>query len=162
MPFLLNTPGQASLRKGRRSLSGQAYFLTFTTHRRERVFRDWEPGAAMSRLVSEPSTWPKARLMAWVLMPDHWHGLLVLECSGELSKVVGQAKGATASSFNLMTGRTGALWSRGFHDRAIRNDECLRAVARYLVGNPLRAGLADRAGNYPFWDAAWLTDTSLL
>ena len=42
------------------------------------------------------------------------------------------------------------------HDRAVRHDHDLRALARYVIGNPLRAGLCDRIGDYPFWDAAWL------
>jgi len=37
-----------------------------------------------------------------------------------------------------------------------RCDEGLRAVARYVIANPVRAGLAERVGDYPFWDAVWL------
>jgi hypothetical protein len=29
-------------------------------------------------------------------------------------------------------------------------------VARYVVMNPVRAGLVSRVGDYPFWDAAWI------
>ncbi|MBB5859537.1 hypothetical protein GGR69_001194 [Xanthomonas arboricola] len=29
-------------------------------------------------------------------------------------------------------------------------------MARYLIANPLRAGLVARVGDYPFWDAIWL------
>jgi hypothetical protein len=29
-------------------------------------------------------------------------------------------------------------------------------VARYIVANPLRAGLVSRVGHYPFWNAVWL------
>ena len=42
------------------------------------------------------------------------------------------------------------------HDRALRRDEDLLAVARYIVANPLRAGLVRRVGDYPLWDAVWL------
>ena len=162
MPYVLSSPGQKSLRIGRRSLPGHAYFLTFVAQRRKPFFGDWAPGAAMSRHVSNPEHWPCSRLMAWVLMPDHWHGLVVLETHGDLAKVVGHAKGVTAAKFNRDTGRSGALWARGFHDRAVRSEEGLREAARYLVANPLRAGLVGQIGDYPFWDAAWLTDDTPL
>ncbi|MBB4592801.1 hypothetical protein FHR61_000481 [Xanthomonas arboricola] len=42
------------------------------------------------------------------------------------------------------------------HDRALRKDDDLRIVARYLIANPLRAGMVERVGDYPFWDAIWL------
>jgi putative transposase len=48
------------------------------------------------------------------------------------------------------------LWQKGYHDRAIRREEDLLAVARYIVANPLRAGLVKRVGDYPLWDAVWL------
>ncbi len=42
----------------------------------------------------------------------------------------------------------------------LRNDEDLTTVARYLIANPVRAGLVDRAGMYPFWDAVWVGEDS--
>jgi hypothetical protein len=38
----------------------------------------------------------------------------------------------------------------------LRRDEDLRAVARYVILNPVRAGLVQRVGDYPHWDAVWL------
>ena len=52
--------------------------------------------------------------------------------------------------------RWAKVWQKGFHDHAIRRDEDIKAVARYIIANPLRAGMVDRIGDYPFWDAVWL------
>ncbi len=49
-----------------------------------------------------------------------------------------------------------ALWQKGFHDRALRREEDLVTVARYVVANPLRAGLVEKLGDYPLWDAIWV------
>jgi len=160
MVFTLKTRGECALRLGRRSIPGHAYFVTFTACRRRPWFSDWENGCTMSALLASPSRWPDAELLAWVLMPDHWHGLLVLTGEGPLHKVLKRAKGASARAFNLQLQRTGSVWAPGFHDRALRSHENLRAAARYLVGNPLRAGLVERVGDYPFWDATWLQDDS--
>jgi putative transposase len=32
----------------------------------------------------------------------------------------------------------------------------MTSIARYIVANPLRAGLVERLGDYPHWDAVWL------
>jgi hypothetical protein len=48
------------------------------------------------------------------------------------------------------------IWQAGFHDRAMRKEENLQAFARYIVANPVRAGLVNRVGDYPHWDAMWL------
>jgi len=48
------------------------------------------------------------------------------------------------------------LWQKGYFDRALRREEDLKAMARYIVANPLRAGLVEHIGQYPLWDAIWL------
>ena len=65
-------------------------------------------------------------------------------------------KGRSAISINRVLGNQGQLWQKGFHDRAIRKEEDLQAIARYVVANPLRACLVDKIGDYPLWDAIWL------
>lgn len=47
-------------------------------------------------------------------------------------------------------------WQKGFHDRAVRQDEDIRAIARYRVMNPVRAGIVERIWDYPLWDAVWV------
>ena len=98
-----------------------------------------------------------AQTLAYVLMPDHLHWLLTLDDANKLSTAVGRMKGATAREMNLLMSRQGQLvWQKGFHDHAIRGEEDIRDVARYMVANPLRAGLVKHVGDYPWWDAVWL------
>jgi putative transposase len=48
------------------------------------------------------------------------------------------------------------LWQDGYYDRALRKEEDLQQIARYIVANPLRAKLVNKIGDYPLWDAVWL------
>jgi REP element-mobilizing transposase RayT len=48
------------------------------------------------------------------------------------------------------------LWQKGFHDRALRREDDLAEVARYVVSNPVRAGLVSKTGAYSHWDAIWV------
>jgi REP element-mobilizing transposase RayT len=152
----LQKPGYRSLRAGRCSETNRAYLLTTVTHRREPLFRDWEPASTMSRLIASPDTWPGGQVACWILMPDHWHGVVVLTGGASIAQLMNRAKGSSAFRFNQRMGRTGRVWADGFHDRAIRRDEDLVSVARYVVANPVRAGLVGSVAAYPFWDACWV------
>jgi REP element-mobilizing transposase RayT len=120
------------------------------------TFAEPEAAFAVARRIGESATWLDARLLCWVLMPDHWHGLIELGDRFDLPRVLNRFKASTALEANRSVGRIGAVWSRGFHDHALRAEEDLVSVARYVVLNPVRAGLVRRVWDYPFWDAIWL------
>ncbi len=65
-------------------------------------------------------------------------------------------KSRSAKAVNAFVGNGGQVWQRGYHDLAVRSDEDVRQLARYVVANPLRAGMVQRVGDYSMWDAIWL------
>ena len=148
--------GYAALRKGRCSFAGQVYLVTFTTRHRRLLFADQELARIASHALSDPRLWQDARLRAWVLMPDHWHGLIQLGTRHDLSAVVRNLKANTARRIGLVYPGISTIWEKGFQDRALRKEQTLYAVARYIVLNPIRASLARRVGDYPYWNADWL------
>jgi REP element-mobilizing transposase RayT len=94
--------------------------------------------------------------LAFVVMPDHLRWLFVLQGPRPLDRVVAALKRESAREINRRLGRSGrCLWQAGYFDRAIRDDEDLQAIARYIVANPLRAGLCASVRDYPLWDAVW-------
>ena len=93
--------------------------------------------------------------LCWVVMPDHIHLLLQLG-EADLGQVVKKLKAQSARRLNHEIGRAGRFWAPGFHDHALRKEEDLKYVARYIVANPLRAGLVKRVASYPYWNAVWL------
>ena len=155
-----NGPGSNARRKNRISAEGQVYFLTTTTLYRRPVFLDTEASRAVCKTLNQPWLWRDSRLLAWVLMPDHWHGLVQLGASDDLSTLVARFKAVTARSVSDHSRVNGWLWNRGFHDHALRSDEGLRDTARYLVANPLRAGLVEDLRCYPYWNAQWIGQPS--
>ncbi|MBV6821787.1 transposase [Pseudomonas sp. PD9R] len=143
------------LRRGRYSESGQIYLLTAVTHERQPVFADWRMGRLLVDQLRSADETERVTSMAWVVMPDHLHWLVQLH-QGSLSELACRIKSRSSRSINLNRGQEGRLWQRGYHDRALRRDENLRNTARYIIMNPLRAGLVQRIGDYPLWDAIWL------
>ena len=148
-------PGHAALRKGRVSLAHGIYLATIATLNRVRFFLDFAAGCVASRCFEDVAVLRDAKMLAWMQMPDYVHWLIRLGEGNSLSSVVNRLKSASARSINRVLGRTGALWMPAFHDHALRGDEDLQSVTRYLVGNPLRAGLVENIGEYPFWNAEW-------
>jgi REP element-mobilizing transposase RayT len=89
-------------------------------------------------------------------MPDHVHWLMQLSDGQDLSKNVQKVKSLTTRGLRAQGAAPGRIWQPGFHDRALRREEDLRNVARYVVANPLRAGMVRSLREYPLWDAIWL------
>jgi putative transposase len=148
--------GHAALRRGRSSQPGHVYHVTATTQGRALLFAEFGPAASAAATFERTRLLGDARMLAWVLMPDHAHWLLQLGAEDSLHVLVGKLKSASGRSANLATGRIGRVWQPAFHDHALRGESDLRATARYIVANPLRAGLVSRIGDYPFWNAVWL------
>lgn len=152
------TLGYAALRKGRLSMAGHAYLVTFATCRRRPHFANQAVAFDACRWLAAGTAWRDAKLLAWILMPDHWHGILQLGDLTGLSRSVGAAKGRVARALGAKHPQIGTVWQDGFHDKAIRGESHLRQAARYIVMNPVRAGIVKRVADYPYWDAVWLSE----
>lgn len=148
--------GYSELRKGRVPLQGQVYLVTFTTALRTPLFLHHEVARSACRAMTAPRLWYSSRLLAWVLMPDHWHGLVELGAWDDLSIIVQKLKSNSARQIRAEHPDVRAVWEKGFHDRAVRSDEAIQPAARYIVANPLRAGLVRHVGEYPYWNSVWL------
>ncbi|MGK9065019.1 REP-associated tyrosine transposase [Stutzerimonas chloritidismutans] len=148
-------PGASSLRRGRFSEPGRIYLVTAVTQAREPRFADWRLGRLVVEQMRAADATCGLRSLAFVVMPDHFHWLFELS-DQPLHAAVMRMKSLSAKAVNAALGRSGQVWQRGFHDRAIRREDDIRAVARYVIANPLRAGLVQRVGEYPLWDAVWL------
>ena len=138
------------LRKGRVSATGQIYLVTSVTLRREPIFLDLYATRKVIHCLWQSEELGRTETLAFVVMPEHLHWLVQLTSDLPLSRVVGDVKRISAR----MLGRP--VWQDGFHDHAVRKEEDLLGIARYIVANPLRAGLVRNIGYYPHWDARWL------
>ncbi|HEF4763132.1 TPA: transposase [Pseudomonas putida] len=143
------------LRIGRYTEQNRIYLLTANTLKREPVFKDYVLGRLVVHQFRQAQNEGFVDSLAWVVMPDHFHWLVQLN-KGSLGQLMCQTKSLSAGAINAATGRVGSLWQQGFHDHALRKEEDLVRLARYVVANPLRAGLVEKLGDYPLWDAIWV------
>ena len=148
--------GLHRLRIGRRSLANQIYHVTTVTKGRRQLFDDLVSGRGVVLTLIRIQASGLADTLAFVVMPDHLHWLLQLGQDRDLSKTVGSMKSESSRRIRRDQPTVTRVWQRGFYDRALRRDDDLVKVARYIVANPLRAGLVERLGDYPLWYSRWL------
>ncbi|GAA5135579.1 REP-associated tyrosine transposase [Thalassotalea piscium] len=147
----------SDLRKGRYSHEQGEYFVTFNTHNKEPIFNDFNFACLFSQQLALNQAKYNCTWLTWVLMPDHFHGLLRLEPKGaSLSEVVGGLKGSTSLIINKKRKRQGKFWQASFYDRALRLEGDRKNIARYIVANPLRRKLVNNIGYYSFWNSIYL------
>ena len=95
-------------------------------------------------------------------MPDHCHLLIEgLATGSDFKRFCKLAKQRSGGVYARKRG--GRLWQEGYHDRVLREGDSSLTVARYLLGNPVRAGLVAAPIDYPYlgsdrWTVAELID----
>jgi len=88
-------------------------------------------------------------LTAYCFMHDHLHVLATGQSErADLRDFVKRFKQATGFAYRKAHRQT--LWQPGYHERILRDDEATGAVVRYILANPIRAGLTKEIGEYAF------------
>lgn len=147
-------PGLHALRKGRASLPHHVYLVTTVCLGRRPCFASTEQAVPVVALLRDDRLWRDSTALCWVLMPDHLHIVLRLGESESMSRLMNRVKSLTSRAAGVPGSMP--IWMRGFHDRALRRDEDLAAMIRYVSANPLRAGLVAAGEAYPYRGGAWL------
>jgi putative transposase len=123
---------------------GATYFVTICCHHKS---RNQLRNRRVSKTTFKTATMYDERhiwyLELMLLMPDHLHALIALDCEASLSATIGNFKRAT-SRF------AGVRWQRNFFDHRLRHDESFEEKAAYIRQNPVRAGLIAAEENWPY------------
>ena len=93
-------------------------------------------------------------------MPEHVHLLMtpLRDARGEvfqLAEILKSIKGASARRVNQLLLRSGPLWQEESFDHVVRSDVSLSAKVDYIRENPVRRGLVQTPGEYPW---LWVED----
>jgi putative transposase len=125
------------------------YFLTFCTNYRKKFFTDAATVELVLAQILRASIENRFAVIAYCFMPDHLHLLVEGESdSSDCLTVIKKAK--QYSGFHFAQARREKLWQRYGYERVVRDEEHTLDVARYVLNNPLRAGLVADLRRYPF------------
>jgi REP element-mobilizing transposase RayT len=142
-------------------LGPNRYFLTLCCHGRAQRFDNPDVATMVRAQLLRTAADHRIAIHAYCLMPDHLH--VLSEGVGDRSSLldfVHAFKQVTAYEFVRRTGAR--LWQPSFFDRHLRIEEDLRAVARYIFDNPVRAGLVIRPQDHPYSGSATLEFPEIL
>jgi REP element-mobilizing transposase RayT len=145
-------PASHLLRKARYSQLARCYLITTVTDHRKPVFNDFILARCLIKVLRDLHDAGVVEIMAFVVMLDHLHCLLVLSESQTLSDAVRLIKGRSARLINEVRNESGKLWQPGFHDHALRDGEQLDDYVDYILANPVRKMLVENISQYPHWD----------
>lgn len=137
----------AMARPMRIEFNGAVYHITSRGNERKKIFwddKDRELFLARLGQVHERFHWV---VHAYVLMSNHYH-LLVETPKANLSRGMRQLNGVYTQEFNRRHGRVGHLLQGRFKSILVEEDNYLLEVSRYIILNPVRAGMVERPEEY--------------
>ena len=125
------------------------YALTVCTHARRSTFINAEIAAAVLGEIELAAAIEQFDILAYCFMPDHVHLLAQGKSdTSDLQRFVKRWKQRTAFRYARSHGRR--LWQTGYFDHVLRQEEETNRHILYVLGNPIRAGLAKTIGEYPY------------
>jgi putative transposase len=128
---------------------GHCFSLSIAAAKRASRFTEANTVRLCLGALEETAKRFNASVFAYCFMPDHLHLLIALPSGFSLVQFVRHFKQLSAYRCRR-EGSQGALWQARFYDHALRREESLPDMARYVWENPVRAGLAENPSDYSY------------
>jgi len=149
---------------GRVVVPGMPHHVTQRGNRRMEVRLDDQDRNHYLSLVAKYAQRDELAIWAYCLMANHVHFVVVPASAGSLGRTFRDAHRRHAVWMNRKLRQMGHLWQGRFYS-SVLDDAHLWVAVRYVERNPVRAGLVERAGDWPWSSAAahcgWRTDALL-
>ncbi|HEU5055104.1 MAG TPA: transposase [Kofleriaceae bacterium] len=130
-------------------LAGGFFHVASRGNARQAIFLDDRDRTSFLRVLREQITRFGWRCPAFCLMGNHFH-LLLQTPRPNLSDGMRDLKSQYARRFHAEHGTDGALFRPRFWSQLVADDDYLLATSRYIALNPVRAGLVERAEDWPW------------
>ena len=166
MPFDPDKHRRRSIRlKGYDYSQPGAYFVTINTYLDQKLFGDVVNGQielnnyghiVKREWLQTANIRGNIELDTFVVMPDHFHGILVIlergterraptteqfgkPTSGSLPTIVRYFKSGVTRQINKLRGADACpVWQRNYYEHIVRNEEELNRIREYILGNPMK------------------------
>ena len=139
------------------------FFITTSTYNDQRFFLNKERAEIVIDYIYRAKEKMIDFLLAFVVMPEHFHLLVVPKDKYSISQIMLFIKKGSSRVIHLNENTDGHLWTKRFFDRAIRSQQELIKTIEYIHTNPVKVGLEKEAIDYLFSSAnlRWPTDLKL-
>lgn len=140
-------------RNPRVALGGYCYHVLNRGNGRRTIFHKDGDLAAFVKLLRQAAERTPMRLLAYCLMPNHFHLALWPRNDGDLSNYMMWLLTAHVRRYHKHYHSSGHVYQGRFRSFPIQEDDHLLTVLRYIERNPVRAGLVNQAQDWP-WSSA--------
>jgi putative transposase len=130
-------------------LAGGLYHVTSRGDRQEAIYSDIEDRRLWLRLLAEVCKRYNWHCHAWCQMTNHYH-IVVETVEGNLSQGMRHLNGVYTQRYNRRHERVGHVYQGRYKAVLVERDAHLLELTRYVVLNPVRAGLVKDAGEWPW------------
>jgi putative transposase len=143
-------------RRLRVSSGGYAYHVLNRAVGRKRIFGKGRDFEAFEEVIEQAKARLPMRVLAWCVMPNHWHLVLWPRGDGDLSEFMRWLTVTHTQRWHAAhrTAGTGPLYQGRFKSFPIQEDDHLLTVLRYVERNPLRANMVTKADQWR-WSSLW-------
>ncbi|MDH5500861.1 MAG: transposase [Gammaproteobacteria bacterium] len=136
-------------RTARALVGGLCYHVINRGNARATVYHDENDYRAFLTLMKLASERVPMRILAYCLMPNHFHLVLWSHADGDISRWMHWLLTAHTKRHHRLRRTSGRIWQGRFKAFPIQHDKHLLTVMRYVERNPLRANLVETAAD---WD----------
>ena len=155
-------------RTPRRKSSTQTYHVMLRGINKQQIFYDEEDYAYFIKLLDRFKAPCDYKLLAYCLMGNHVH-LMIQEGNESIGNVFKHIGSAFVYWYNMKYERIGHLFQDRFRSEPVEDEAYFLTVFRYILMNPVNAGLCHRPEDYPyssageyFMSTAGITDTFII
>jgi putative transposase len=137
-------------RSGRVLLGGYCYHVLNRGNARQEVFHKDDDYAAFLKLLCQANERVPMRLLAYCLMPNHFHLVLWPRGDGHVSRWMQWLMTSHVRRYHRHYHSSGHVWQGRFKPFPIQSDEYLLTAMRYVERNAVRAKLVRKAQRWPW------------
>jgi len=149
-------------RRGVEFLAGEFYHVYNRGVESRPIFHEAGNYVYFTRLLFAKAHAHDVAVIAYCLMPNHFHLLARPERAGSLGNCISGVCGSYAQALNRKRQRSGALFQGRYRAVHVDRDEYLLHLARYIHLNPVAAGLVSRPADWPYSNYTNVSEDGLL
>ncbi|MEK7118214.1 MAG: transposase, partial [Patescibacteria group bacterium] len=144
-------------RLARVDVGGEIYHVINRANGRMQIFHEKEDYRLFEDLLNEAKDLTEMRILAYVIMPNHWHLVLYPRKNGDLGTFMHRLTNAHTRHVHTRTKTIGSghLYQGRYKSFIVDTDNYLLTLIKYVERNPVRAKLVRACENWQ-WGSAWL------
>src|SRR3989338_5966510 len=143
-------------RTERIDVGGEVYHVINRANGRHTIFRDKEDYQLFESLLADAKELTGMRILAYTIMPNHWHLLLEPRKDGDLALFMHWLSTTHTRRVHVRTKTVGGghLYQGRYKSFIVDSDQYLLTLIKYIERNPVRAKLVRSCENWQ-WGSAW-------